>query len=240
MLAAIVIELPDLIRLVTRQRLVAVATLVVVMTATAGLLATQKAVYQSTETVQLSSADPSFLSQVNNLTPLYSALLTADQTLAIARSEMAPGPLADIAVRTFIDSPVLKIDASAGSRDTAERSAAADVVALSRRLGLASRLGAPGVTLAVVDGPSPPETIWPRWALSLAVAAIVGGLLGIPVAWLADLRRRSRVSRSPIAIPYIAPLAPRRAAAPRPTRRPDVPTFRPPPPEEGEFRAPKG
>jgi len=194
---AIVIELLDLIRMVARHRLVAVATLVAVVAATAGFLVTQKAVYQSTETVQLSSADPSFLSQVNTLTPLYSALLTADQTLFIARSKMAPEPLADIAVRTFADSPVLKVDASAGSRDTAQRSAAADVDAFSTRLAAVSQLGAPGITLAVIDGPTPAEMIWPRWALSLGVAAIVGVLLGIASAWLADVRRRSRTSAKP-------------------------------------------
>jgi hypothetical protein len=236
---AIVIELPDLIRMVARQRWLASATLFAVMAATTGFLATQKNVYQSTETVQLSSADAAFLSQVNNLTPLYSALLTADQTLVIARSELAPQPLADIAVRTFTDSPLLKVDATAGSQDAAQRSAVADVNALSRRLSTGSKLGAPGIALAVVDGPTPPEMIWPRWALSLGVAALVGVLLGLGLAWPADVLRRGRmpVKDEQLLIPSFIP---RPRAARGPHRGKDVPTFRPTPNQEVESRPPKG
>lgn len=204
------IETRDLIRMVARQRVVALTTLLAVIAATAGFLATQKTVYQSTATVQLASADPSFLGEVNSLTPLYSALVSADQTLRIARSEVAPQPLADIVVRIFTDSPVIKIDASGASRDNAQRSAAAAVDAASKRL-VGSKLGAPGVTLALVDGPSPAEVTWPRWALSLGVAAVVGLLLGIALACLADVRRRSRtpVAAAPEAIPAVeaAPVA---------------------------------
>ena len=191
------IELFDLIRTVWRHRVVALATLVVVMAATAGYLAIQTRVYQSTVTLQLSSPEPAFLSQVNSVTPLYAALLTADQTLGIARGAMRNTPLADIAVRTFPDSPVLKVDARGFSGPGVERSAAAVVSALTDRLSVGAPLGVPKVSVAVVDGPSPADTVWPRPALSLAVAGIIGIFLGVAVAWLADVPRRRRAAPLP-------------------------------------------
>jgi capsular polysaccharide biosynthesis protein len=184
------IDLFDLVRTVWRHRLVALATLLAVMAATSAFVATQKPVYQSTETLQLSSRDPAFLGEVNALTPLYSELLSAQQTLAMAGATLGSTPLASIAVRIFTDSPVIKLDASGGSADIVQRSAAAVVNALSDRLSLPSQLGAPGVTLAVIDGPSRADMVWPRTALSLGVAAVVGILLGVATSWLADARRR--------------------------------------------------
>ena len=188
------IELFDLIRTVGRHRVVALATLAVVMAATAGYVAIQNRVYQSTVTVQLSSPEPAFLSQVNSVTPLYAALLTADQTLGIARRAVHDTPLADISVRTFPDSPVLKVDARGASADGVQRSAAAVVTALTDRLSIGASLGVPRVAVAVVDGPTQADTVWPRPALSLAVAGIIGIFLGVAVAWLADVPRRRRTA----------------------------------------------
>jgi thiosulfate dehydrogenase [quinone] large subunit len=191
------IELFDLIRTVGRHRVVALATLAVVLAATAGYVAAQTRVYQSTVTVQLSSPDPSFLSQVNSVTPLYAALLTADQTLGIARGAVHDTPLADIAVRSFPDSPVLKVDARGSSADGVQRSAAAVVSALTDRLSIGAALGVPRVSVAVVDGPSQADTVWPRPALSLAVAGVIGIFLGVAMAWLADVPRRRRAALAP-------------------------------------------
>jgi len=184
------IDLFDLIRTVWRHRVVALATIAAVMGAVSAYVVVQKPVYQSTETLQLSSTDPAFLGEVNALTPLYSALLSAQQTLAPAQAQLGRTPLASIAVRIFTDSPVIKLDASGGSAAVVQRSADAVVNALSHRLSGQSKLGAPGVTLAVIDGPSRADIVWPRPALSLGVAAVVGVLLGLAIAWLADARQR--------------------------------------------------
>ena len=176
----------DLVDTVGRHRWVALLTLVVIMAATVGYVATQKPVYQSTDTLQLSSADATFFSDVNTLTPLYSELLTAQQTLAIAQTYMGSVALADVSVRIFTNSPILKLDASGGSASQVQRSAAAVVNALRIRLILPSSLGASGVTLALVDGPSSADVVWPRPALTLGAAAIVGLLLAIAMSWLAD------------------------------------------------------
>jgi capsular polysaccharide biosynthesis protein len=185
-----VIDLFDLMRTVWRHRVMALATLIVIMGATGAYVVKQKPVYQSTETLQLTSADPAFLGEVNALTPLYSELLSAQQTLAIAQAQLGSTPLATIAVRIFAGSPVLKLDATGGSAGNAQQSAAAVISALSHRLKTPSKLGAPGVTLAVIDGPSQADVVWPRPALSLGVAALVGVLLAVAVSWLADARRR--------------------------------------------------
>jgi hypothetical protein len=213
------IDLFDLLRTVWRHRLASLATLMVVVGATGAYVAKQKPVFQSTETLQLSSADPTFLGEVNALAPLYSELLSAQQTLAIARAQFRSTPLATIAVRIFTESPVIKLDATAGSADIAQRSAAAVVSALSHRLIASSQLGVRGVTLAVIDGPSQADTVWPRPALSLGVAALVGVLLAVAVSWLADARRRRpALAVSPATRP--APAyheTPPRTAQPEPT-----------------------
>ena len=184
------IDFFDLIRTMWRHRVVALGTLAAVLAATSVYIVTQKPVYRSTETLQLSSTDPTFLSEVNTLTPLYSELLTAQATLTLAQGSLGSTPLASIAVRTFTDSPVVDLDASGGSADVAQRSATADVSALADRLAFQSALGVSGVTLVVIDGPSQGDIVWPRPALSLGVAAIVGILLGVAVSWLVDARWR--------------------------------------------------
>jgi uncharacterized protein involved in exopolysaccharide biosynthesis len=191
------IDLLDLVRMVWRQRLVSLATVIVVVGATGAYVATQKPMYQSTETLQLSSADPAFLADVNSLTPLYSELLIAKQTLATAQDHLGSAQLATVAVRIFTDSPVLKLDATASSADIAQQSAAAVVSAVSQRLASKAKVGAPGVTLAVIDGPSQADIVWPRPALSLGVAVLVGVLLAVGVSWLADTRRRPALAVSP-------------------------------------------
>jgi thiosulfate dehydrogenase (quinone) large subunit len=218
------IELFDLIRTVWRHRVVALATLAVVMAATAGYVVAQSRVFQSTVTLQLSSAQPAFLSQVNSVTPLYAALLTADQTLGIAQGAMHDTPLAGITVRTFPDSPVLKVDARGASADSVQRSASAVVTALTDRLSTGAALGVPGVSVAVVDGPSPADTVWPRPALSLAVAGIIGIFLGVAMAWVADLPRRRRAALTSSKahgrpVPGAGPGVARRASSSRVDRR---------------------
>jgi capsular polysaccharide biosynthesis protein len=179
----------DLLGAIWRHRLLAAATWVAVLAATAVFVAIQKPVYESTETVQLSTTDPAILSQVNTLTALYSALLTAQETKDLAQTEVGAS-LADLTVRTFTDSPIIKVDARSGSPDIAQRSAAAVVKAVVTRTGAGSPLGASNVSIVVVDGPSTPDKVWPRPALSLFVAGAVGLLLGMLVACLADLPRR--------------------------------------------------
>jgi capsular polysaccharide biosynthesis protein len=190
------IDVFDLMRTVWRHRVWAVATLAVVMAATSAYVFTQKPVYQSTETLQLSSADPAFFSEVNMLTPLYSELLSAQQTLTLAQAGLGSAPLATLAVRIFTDSPVIKVDATGGSALVVQMSAAAVVSALSDRLDTQPNLGATGVTLTIIDGPSHADIVWPRPALSLGVAAIVGVLLGVAMSWLASTPWRQLPTRA--------------------------------------------
>jgi capsular polysaccharide biosynthesis protein len=198
-----VIDLFDLGRTVWRQRVAAAAMLAAVLVATAVYVVIQKPVYQSTETLQLSGTDSSFLGQLNSLTPLYSELITAQQTRNLAQGELGATPLATITVRTFTDSPVLKVDANGGSANAARDSAAAVVQGLSQRLSGKSKLGVSGITVAIIDGPSQPEVTWPRPALTLGVAAIVGIMLGVFTALLiARLRPRQAI---PVMVPTPAP-----------------------------------
>ncbi|MBJ7608051.1 MAG: hypothetical protein JF887_01280 [Candidatus Dormibacteraeota bacterium] len=206
------IGLLDLVHAVRRHVLVALATLAIVLIATGAYLVVQKPVYQSTETLQLSGTNDAFLGQSNSLAPLYSELLTSPQTLGVAQNDLGSTPLADISVRTFTNSPVLKVDASSGSATAAHDSAAAVVGGLSRRLR-ASQLGVAGISIVVIDAPSQPEVTWPRPALTLGVAAIVGIALAVLMALLADQRRTRVRARVPAAAPAVPPMPPENVRA---------------------------
>ena len=187
------IDLFDLLRTVWRNRVPALATLCVVLVATTVYLATQSRTYQSTVTLQLSSADPGFLSDINAVVPVYSALITSPDTLSLAQAMQGSSPLGSVSVRTFTDSPVLKLQATGASAQQAQTSAASVVKALRWRT-TSSKLGVSGVSVATIDGPSPADVIWPRPALSLGVATLLGLLLAVLVGWLADRPWRSAVS----------------------------------------------
>lgn len=199
-------DLADLLRMVGRHRLVALLMFVNIMVITAAYLVVQSPVYQSTETLQLSAtaADSNFLTQINSLTPLYSALLSSPQTLAEAQTNIGHNQLAQITVVTFPDSPVIKVNASSGSAHAAELSASEVVLSLNQRLTNAP-LGAPGITVGIIDGPSPAIITWPRPALTLGAAAVVGILMALLVSWITERvqarRRAARAAASP------APLA---------------------------------
>ncbi len=190
-------DLFDLVRTVWRHPVVALVMIVNVMVLTGIFLVAQTPLYQSTVTLQLAATttDSNFLAQVNSLTPLYSALLSSPQTFSVAQTDLGSTHLGQISVLTFTDSPVLKVNATSGSASAATASAGAVIRALNQRLN-GSKLGAPGVAVAVIDGPSSADLAWPRPALTLGVAAVVAVLLAVFAAWLADRRRPRAVPAS--------------------------------------------
>lgn len=213
-------DLLELFRTVWRHPVVALLMVVNVMAITAVYVAVQSPMYESTITLQIAAdgTDTSFLAQINSLTPLYSALLSSPQTLAVAQTDLGSTHLAQISVLTFTDSPVLKVNAISGSANAASASAGAVIQALNERLN-GSKLGAPGISVAVIDGPSPADMSWPRPALTLGVAAIVGVLLAVLAAWIVDTRRRKVGPASVRASGLTTP--PLHA----PTRRPEAMAF---------------
>jgi capsular polysaccharide biosynthesis protein len=180
-------DLFDVFRTAWRHRVVALIIFVNVMAATAVYVVVQKSLYQSTITLQLASdgTDSAFLAQVNSLTPLYSTLLSSPQTLSVAQGDLGARPLGQVTVLTFTDSPVIKVNVTSASPETARASAAALLQGLDDRLAT-SKLGVPGVTVALVDGPSQAQLTWPRPALTLGVAAVVGVLLALLGTWLVE------------------------------------------------------
>ncbi len=186
-------DLFDVFRTAWRHPVVALIIFVNVMAATVVYVVVQKSLYQSTLTVQLASdgTDSAFLAQINSLTPLYSTLLSSPQTLSVAQSDLGARPLGQVTVLTFTDSPVIKVNVTSDSPDTARASAGALLQGLDDRLAT-SKLGIPGVSVALVDGPSQAQLTWPRPALTLGVAAVVGVLLALLGSWLVE-RWRPRV-----------------------------------------------
>ncbi|PZR79626.1 MAG: hypothetical protein DLM65_10150 [Candidatus Aeolococcus gillhamiae] len=189
-------DLVDVLRTVVRHPMVALLMFLNIMVITAAYLALQTPVYQSTDTLQLSAtaADSNFLTQINSLTPLYSALLSSPQTLAVAQTNIGQTQLAQITVVTFPDSPVIKVNATSGSGPAAELSASEVVLGLNQRL-TGSQLGAPGITIGIIDGPSSAVITWPRPALTFGAAAFLGILLSTLAAWITERVQRRRRAR---------------------------------------------
>ncbi len=193
-------DLLEVFRTVWLHRLAALIVVVNVMAATVVYLVVQKPLYQSTITLQLASdgTDTAFLAQINALTALYSTLLSSPQTLTVAQNDLGSRSLGQVTVQTFTDSPVIKVNATSASADTARASAGAVLHGIDDRLAV-SKLGVPGITIALVDGPSSPEMTWPRPPLTLGVAAVIGVLLAMLAAGLVERwrPRRPAAARAP-------------------------------------------
>jgi capsular polysaccharide biosynthesis protein len=213
----------DVFRTAWRHRVVALIILANVMAATVVYLVVQKPLYQSTLTLQLASdgTDTAFLAQVNSLTPLYSTLLSSPQTLTVAQNDLGTRTLGQVTVLTFTDSPVIKVNVTSESADTARASAGAVLQGLNDRLAV-SKLGVPGITVSLVDGPSQADMSWPRPALTVGVAAVIGLLLALLGAWLMERWR----PRRPVVAPAARPAATSEPAPVRATERPRVPGAR--------------
>jgi capsular polysaccharide biosynthesis protein len=184
----------DICRLMRRRwPFVVVMTLVWVAVA-AVVVQVQPRTYQSSATVQVTSRDSTFLAQVDQVMQTYAEAAKSRDTQAMARAEHG-GRLANIAVRTFLGSPVLVIDATDTSPEAAQRSATSVTHALLARTA-SGQVGIGGLSLLVVEWPSlPTAPIAPNPKLTLAIAALVGLGLGIGTAMLVESAHGAHAQR---------------------------------------------
>ncbi|MCA1841834.1 MAG: polysaccharide biosynthesis tyrosine autokinase [Actinobacteria bacterium] len=192
-------DLTELMQVLWRRKWAFLATCAVVMAATAGFLAVQPRVYQSTATLGLTprtnagvtdeSQQILIFSQIDVITPLYAEAVTAKETAALAQSKLPDGAeLGAISVRTFRDAPlVLKVSARDRSPRVAQLSAAAIVEALIQRSNGGEINSPPLLTLVRINRPAlPVEPISPRPKLTLIVGAILAVGFGAGAALVLD------------------------------------------------------
>jgi tyrosine-protein kinase len=171
-----------------RKIVVAVVTMLAVLTAI-GALQLVTPLYESTSTIVLSPRDTEedifILTTLDSIVPVYASAATTRTTKERARSRLN-GELADVSVRTFDDTPIIKIRARHADPGVASRSAQeiTDILleeVQERRIGIAS------VRLTQIDRPArAQEPVFPRYGLTIAVATFLGFCFGIAAALLRE------------------------------------------------------
>jgi capsular exopolysaccharide synthesis family protein len=171
-----------------RKLVVAVVTMVAVLTAI-GALRLVTPLYESTSTIVLSPRDTEedifILTTIDSIVPVYASAATTRTTQELARARVG-GELGDISVRTFRDTPIIKIRARHSDPDVASRSAQAITEILLAEVR-DKRIGIPSVQLTQIDRPArAEEPVFPRYGLTIAVATFLGFCFGIAAALLRE------------------------------------------------------
>jgi uncharacterized protein involved in exopolysaccharide biosynthesis len=180
----------EAMRLLWRQRLLFVGTLALVLLSAFIYLRVEPLKYRSTSTVALLPTDQSnglaLLGQFSAIVPIYAEAVTADPTVRLAADAMRPEQLANVSVRTFDTTPILKIDATSTSAQNAQRTADAFTLALMRRAS-SQDIGMAQVRVVSINPPTratTPASPQPKRILAVALLLGVGG--GIAIARVAD------------------------------------------------------
>jgi receptor protein-tyrosine kinase len=188
-------DLNELLRVLWQRKLVAAATLLLVVGLGLVSLVLQTPVYQATSTVAVlpsgtgpDAADPIFvISQIDVITPLYAEAAKTTDTMTLARSLQGNRPIGDLKIRTFRGAPIIKIDVQSTDPAAARQSAQAVTDALLTRaangeVGLTTTL-----SLSQIDKPQTPiDPVKPQPKLTILVSLILGIGFGVAAAVLWD------------------------------------------------------
>ncbi len=180
----------EVLELLWRRKVVLVAVAAATVGAAAVALQLVTPIYESTSTLVLRPAeenedDFSFFYALEQIVPIYANAATTRETRELARGYLG-GSLGSISVRTFRQSPIIKI--SARDSDPALASGSAQAVSEALLLQVDNgRVGLRSLELTQIDRPSPSSTpIFPRTKFTLAVATLLGLALGVAAAFLRD------------------------------------------------------
>ncbi len=174
-----------------RRKLIVLAVTIIAVGAAVGGLRIVTPQYEATSTLVLqpTNAENSIFlyNVIDNITPTYADAATARITLeSAARRLPANEALADISVRTTEGTGILKLVARSSDRDAAEDSAQAVTDALLARAA-GGELAIRDVQLTQLDRPQRPvDPVFPRAAMTLAVAILLGVALGVGAALLRE------------------------------------------------------
>jgi tyrosine-protein kinase len=208
----------EILSVLWHRKLIVIGVLVIAIVDAAVALHLITPRYQSTATLALTPAklgnDLLFLQTLDPVVSIYASAAETHTTRESARERLG-GRLADISVRTFRDTPIMKIDARDPSPALAEQSALAVSNVLLARVSDGT-VGVPGLKIKLIDRPTLPDApYYPSRKLTYAIACLLGLAFGIAAALLwENLGRRVRtrddlgeVSSAPVFAEI--PLAPR-------------------------------
>jgi capsular exopolysaccharide synthesis family protein len=182
------VDFRELLEVLWRRRIVvAIVTLITVGAAFIALRAVTP-LYESTSTMVLNPRDENdifILSTLDAVVPVYASAATSRSTVERARASLG-GEVADVSVRTFEDTPILKLKARDSNPELARRTAQA-VTDLLRADVAAKRVGLPSLDLVQIDQPvAASDPVFPRYGLTLAVALLLGLSFGVAAALLRE------------------------------------------------------
>src|SRR3954469_9784983 len=145
----------ELLEVLWRRKLVVGLVTLLAVGAAVGALRTVTPQYEATSTLSLNPRNPRddifILSTINAVVPVYATAATAGSTVNAARHKLG-GHLASVNVRTFTDTPIIKINARDPEPRVAQLSAQAVTDVLIDRV-TKGQVGIPSVKLTQIDVP---------------------------------------------------------------------------------------
>ena len=184
-------SLSEFLEVLWRRKLIVLAVTIISVGVAVGALRLATKQYESSSTMALqptSTENAIFIfNVVDNIIPVYADAATTRKTLIMAQQDMPPDEqLADISVKTFEGTGILKIVARSSSTKVARDSAQAVSEALLGRVR-AGELNIPEVRLVELDPAAlPTDPVFPRPATTLAVALLLGLGFGVGAALLRE------------------------------------------------------
>jgi tyrosine-protein kinase len=183
-------NLNEFFQVVWRRKLIVVAVTLLGVGLAIVALNTLTPKYESTSTVALSPTggeddDVFLLTVLDAVTPVYADAAVSRSTKEAARLKTG-GDLGEISVRTFDNSPIIRIKARHSDPDVAQRSAQAVTDVLLERSG-ANGIGIPNLVVRQIDpADRPTDPVFPHTALTLGAAILLGLSAGLAVALLRE------------------------------------------------------
>jgi receptor protein-tyrosine kinase len=182
-------EPTELLRVLWRQKVIALAALAVVLATAFAAVKLQQPQYDSFSTLALSPDNPDdavvLYNTIDVIVPVYAEAVESTSTLQ--RSEQSLGhPIGSVKVRTFERTPIIRIVVRHPVPAQAQAGARALTTALLDRERV-EEVGIPGMSLREVNSPAlPTEPAVPQTKLTLIVAGIIGLGLAIGAALLRE------------------------------------------------------
>ena len=182
-------DLNELFQVLWRRKVIVAVVATIVVCIAFGSLRYVTPLYESTSTLALRPQNPNdiqFLITLEQTVPVYATAANARVTRGMAAQELR-GELAEsISVRTFGANPVMKIKARDADAQVASQSAQAVTDAVIKRVKN-GEVGIPALDLIQIDRPvEATEPVFPRYWLTLAIAALLGVSFGVAAALLRE------------------------------------------------------
>jgi tyrosine-protein kinase len=182
-------DLSELFQVLWRRKVIVAVVATIVVCIAFGSLRYVTPLYESTSTLALRPRNPNdiqFLITLEQTVPVYATAANARVTRGMAAQELRGELAQSIFVRTFGANPVMKIKARDADAAVASRSAQAVTNAVIERVK-SGEVGIPALDLIQIDRPvEATEPVFPRYWLTLAIAALLGVSFGVAAALLRE------------------------------------------------------